>query len=414
MSKKIFSAFGFMILLNVLVKLYWVFGIEVWTQNLLGLDSYGNYFAILNYTWLALILADFGLTQYNTRIISANSEELQKIFPSLFTLKLILGVFFTSFLFSLAGIFNFSAEQFHILAFVATTQVLLSLTLFLRSNISALQLFKTDALLSVADKFIMGLACTWFIFFSESFTRNQFMSAQVAGLALAAFFALIAIIWKFPKLNWTPDFKLAFQILKKAAPYSVFIALMSIYTRMDGFMIEQLLPNGTYHSGVYASAYRLLDAASMFSYLLAGILLPIFSKEIANKISSTPTFIKANLIILIPCIILPLGVSIYKSEIYHFLYPNIYSDYGAEVLNLLSFSFIPLSLVIVFGTYITALGNVRSLNIISFTCVVLNGILNYWLIPDYQAIGASWATIATQGLMAISCIYLSIKHSFKL
>jgi hypothetical protein len=39
-----------------------------------------------------------------------------------------------------------------------------------------------------------------------------------------------------------------------------------------------MLPDGKIQSSIYASAYRLLDAANMIAYLFAGLLLPLFAR----------------------------------------------------------------------------------------------------------------------------------------
>ena len=55
---------------------------------------------------------------------------------------------------------------------------------------------------------------------------------------------------------------------------------MACYYRIDSVMLERMLPDGTgaVQSGVYASAFRLMDTLAMIAYLFSVILLPLFSK----------------------------------------------------------------------------------------------------------------------------------------
>ncbi|MEZ4982583.1 MAG: hypothetical protein R2769_13570 [Saprospiraceae bacterium] len=55
---------------------------------------------------------------------------------------------------------------------------------------------------------------------------------------------------------------------KKSLPFALVILLMSLYTRMDVIMIENMLEDGKYQAGVYGAGYRLLDASNMIGYLL--------------------------------------------------------------------------------------------------------------------------------------------------
>ena len=78
-------------------------------------------------------------------------------------------------------------------------------------------------------------------------------------------------------------------ILKKSYPYAILTLLMASYNRFDAILLERLLPNGSQQAGIYAQAFRILDAAAMFALLFAGLLLPMFSKMIKkcnNKLFS--------------------------------------------------------------------------------------------------------------------------------
>ena len=76
-------------------------------------------------------------------------------------------------------------------------------------------------------------------------------------------------------------------------------------------------------------------------------------------------------------------------------------------------SFIAISCNYIFGTLLTANGNLKTLNKIAFAGVVLNVGLNLILIPLYKAYGAAIASLITQALTAVAQILLS-KTYFKL
>ena len=44
---------------------------------------------------------------------------------------------------------------------------------------------------------------------------------------------------------------------------------MGVYTRTDVVMVERLLPDGKMQAGIYASAYRLLDAVNVAGFLFS-------------------------------------------------------------------------------------------------------------------------------------------------
>ncbi|MDX5319522.1 MAG: polysaccharide biosynthesis C-terminal domain-containing protein, partial [Bacteroidota bacterium] len=64
----------------------------------------------------------------------------------------------------------------------------------------------------------------------------------------------------------------------------------------------------------------------------------------------------------------------------------------------------------IFGTLLTAKSELKLLNYISVCGLVLNVVLNAILIPKYQAIGAVYATIATQSLVTLASIWFCLKY----
>ena len=77
--------------LNLLIKPFWIFGIEVSVQNLVGTEAYGLYFTLFNLTFIFNMLLDMGTTSFNNRSIARDKEALQHYFPRILTLRLLLG-----------------------------------------------------------------------------------------------------------------------------------------------------------------------------------------------------------------------------------------------------------------------------------------------------------------------------------
>ena len=62
----------FLLFLNLLVKPFWILGIDREVQNLLGDASYGTYQALFNFSYLFYILLDLGITNFNSRAVSCS------------------------------------------------------------------------------------------------------------------------------------------------------------------------------------------------------------------------------------------------------------------------------------------------------------------------------------------------------
>ncbi|NNF21747.1 MAG: polysaccharide biosynthesis protein, partial [Saprospiraceae bacterium] len=55
-------------LVNLIIKPFYIFGIEVSVQNILGAETYGLFFSLFNFTYLFQIINDMGLQHYNAKV----------------------------------------------------------------------------------------------------------------------------------------------------------------------------------------------------------------------------------------------------------------------------------------------------------------------------------------------------------
>jgi len=82
-----------------------------------------------------------------------------------------------------------------------------------------------------------------------------------------------------------------------------------------------------------------------------------------------------------------------------------YSDTTPEAATafaLLIWCFVAVCTTYIFGTLLTAGGDLALLNRLAAAGAVVNIGLNLWLIPRHQAVGAAWASLITQGCMALA------------
>ena len=70
MQKKFITNLLILLCLNLLIKPFWILVIEPHVQNSVGNGSYGEYFAIANFSFLLNILLDFGITNFNNKNIA--------------------------------------------------------------------------------------------------------------------------------------------------------------------------------------------------------------------------------------------------------------------------------------------------------------------------------------------------------
>ena len=397
----------FLLAVNLLIKPFYLFGIDRTVQNTVPMGDYGLYFALFNFTFLFQIINDFGIQNFNNRNIAQHRHLLDKYFPNLLILKALLGFLYLSLVFFTAWIAGYGLRFLPLLAVIAVNQILNSLVLFLRSNLSGLGKYRLDSLLSIMDRLLLILICgvlLWAPAFHGQFRIEWFAWSHTAALGATAVLAFWLVHRQLSGLRFRFHWPFLLLLLRRSAPYALAVFLTSIYNRIDGVMVERLLPDGQIEADIYASAFRLFEASNMIGFLFAGLLLPIFSGMLRQGETVSSLVQMSFRLIGAGAIVLFCGIFFYRTEVMTALYDS-GSVYSGRVLIYLMGGFFAVCGTYIFGTLLVANGSLRQLNYIFAASLLLNVVLNLALIPKYKAEGAAIATCITQfGVLACELI----------
>ena len=404
--------------LNLLVKPLYIFGIDRVVQNEVGPIEYGYYFALLNFVYLFQIFNDLGVQNFSHTHFSRYPAIIEKYLPRVFGLKVLTAGFFILLTLLFAWISGYPIKSNRILQLIILNQVFASVIILLRTVFSASGFYSIDSIFSSLDKFLMicVVGTMLWILQVESFQIEYFVIAQSVCFLISIMAALVLLTHKgLLKSHW-PIFRGPFIIwmVRRSAPFALVLLLMTLYTRMDGVMIERLLADGKAQAGIYAASYRVLDAFNMLGLLFAGLLLPMFSKildrhdALVNLISTSFGLLSA----------ISIGVSVicwfYADYIVSTLYINT-SEEWSLVFQYLMVTFVAVSWSYIFGTLLTARHSMRTMNSIFMMGLCINLCLNLLLIPSYKSLGATWATLVTQFAVSLGLlIYCNVKLSLNI
>jgi len=403
MQKKFVANLALLLSLNLLIKPIYILGIDRAVQNEVGAASYGVYFAIFNFSFLLTIILDFGITNFNNKNIAQNNHLLTKHFSSLVGLKLLLALIYIVVTITVGFLIGYDTRLMKLLLVQGFNMFLVFFILYLRSNLAGLHLFKTDSLISILDRLILIFLCMAMLKMGVFKGENgimYFVYAQTVSYLLTTITAFVIILRKTHHFRITLNKAFSLMILKKSLPFAILTLLMSFYNRIDTVMIERMLPDGDVQTGIYAQAFRLLDATNMIAFLTAGMLLPIFSRMLKYHESVEPLVKLISTLLLGPAIVIGIGCFVYSKELMGLLY-KVHIDESARIFSLLMLSFIAVSTTYIFGTLLTANGNMKQLNYMAALGMVLNIIFNYILIREYKAFGSAISSLCTQFLTAI-------------
>ncbi len=426
MQKKLLSGLFWVLLANLLVKPFWILGVEVGVQNAVGNEVYGFYFSIFNLAYILNILLDLGVTNFNTRNIAQHPQLIGKHLSGILGIKVCLLGLYLVVAFTAGALLGYGSQEFRLLAWLTLCQFLNSLILYLRSNFEGLLLFRWDSLFSVLDRVLMILICGCLLWgpLREGFNIYWFVYAQAIAYGLTALlaFAIIARKAHFRRLRW--DHRFFLVILKQSAPFALLVLLMASYNRIDPILLRRLASDA--EAGIYAGAFRLLDALTMVCYLVSVPLLPVFSKIFADmgrrqpacdttqppSHPATQPLQDALRLVFWPMMLFAAGAAVlcalWAEPLMALLYHGSGEPY-VPVFRIVIFGLIPIGLTYIFGTLLTADGRLRQLNLFAASSLVLNVAVNLLLIPRFGAVGSAWASLTAQSFMALAQVGLSIR-----
>jgi len=336
MKKEFTANILFLIGINLLIKPFYALAIDTSVQNIVGPEAYGLFLAIFNFVYIQQIFADLGIQNFNNRNISRNPEQLVEQLPKILSSKILFTLGFITITLLTSWIFGYLQHFDEILVWVIASQATLSFLLYLRTNISGTGKYFTDSFISVLDKLILII---WMSY----------------------------VIWVHPSL----------------------VLLMAGYSRMDGIMLEQILNDDALAAGKYARSFRLYDTVNNFTFLFAVLLLPMFSKMIKTRENVQELVTWAFKLLAMVSLFSIVMIYFRGEEILRLFYVNVDSGFPVT-LFLLMIAGLALSLNYIYGTLLTANGNIRILNI-----------------------GAAFATVLTQFLVLLLQVIFSYKY-FKL
>lgn len=420
MQRKFLLNLILLIAINLLIKPLAIFGIDAQVQNRVGYEDYGIYFSLFNFTYLFNILLDLGITNFNIKNVAQFPILSKRYIGKLISLRILLFLVYVVLILTVGFAIDFRGERITILGFLIINQFLLSSILFFRSYFSGMLKFALDAFFSVFDKLLLIFICGYYLYIDQSatFSIYHFIFSQTFAylISIAVILLLLSKKVGFQSFKVRPNFSIA--IFKQALPYALLTLAMTAYTRIDAVLLERIHPNGALETGIYAQAYRILDAFVMFTFLFNTLLFPIFSTLHAKKEDIRPLLMTASKLLFTLALAVVLGSIFFAENILSLFYSEL-DETSVRVFQLLIISFLPISAIQVFGTLHTASGNLRFLNVLSLIGFLVSVGLNVFLIPEFGAVGTAITCIVTHLVIALSQIvytkmYFHLKTAWKM
>jgi O-antigen/teichoic acid export membrane protein len=311
-----------------------------------------------------------------------------------------------------------------------TTPVLLGAALWLQLLLAALWLMVAGWLAGLGLLFIFSLALIPLALYTpfsaalrahERMDQFLWLNLAVAALQVAAVVVFVQTVDDLPALAWAligvqtvgallaallclrtvPRFAVAWQwdgeivltVLRAAFPLALLTALALIYQRLGVLALTALTDEST--TGWYSVAARVVEGLKLGHYALTGALLP--------RLARSPNFTDTRRVwvgLLAVSALMALAVTLLAQPLITLLFGARYQP-AAEVLPVLGWTLVPYSLSAYLSVQLVA-RNVEYWVLLGTALTLIASLaLHNWLIPAFGLLGAGWAMVVSECVLAL-------------
>ncbi|MBM3213275.1 flippase, partial [Candidatus Poribacteria bacterium] len=355
-------------------------------------DDLGKYFTAL---WLANLLAaitELGLYTPIIREVAADRSKASQVISNALVIRLFLSIFTLIILVILAR-FMYSRDMAPIIYILGISETISALTQLFWRIFRAFERMEFEAISLLLERFLVFSLGLLVVIISRSVIA---FSMVALGASILNFVITLGImLWKFsrPSLKFL-DIKLCRHLLEQALPFALSGALSTIYLRIDGLMLKQILgTDGNLAMGWYGTGYNLVMSLTIIPGAFTGAIFPVMAR-MSNSSANALSFLytKSLKLMLILAFPLAVGMTFLADNIVLIMYPS--KDFSIQdqealsrVLEILIWAGALTFLNFVLITILRAANKRRAFLIIMVMSLTANIISNILLIPIYKHTG---------------------------
>ena len=372
-------------------------GYFVLLARLLGAGQFGIFSGATALVGIVLPYSALGSGTLFMRYVSQDKEQLSVYWGNIILSTVVIGTVLTILLHLLAPHVLDPASASIIIPIAISNCILGQLVLCVSQAFQTFDLMRTSALLNLLTNFMRMVAAAAALFMFTQATALQWalLSLLVSSLAVISGVALFS--YKFTKPRF--DLRLFRSRASEGFNFSMGGSAQSIYNDIDKTLLSHF--GLTVQNGIYTLAYRVVDISTMPITALDVAALPRYFRQSSENLASVPAL---SLRLAKRAALLGLGMSICMFVAAPLVPHLVGHEFSASVGALRWLCLIPAfrGAHQLTGTAITGMGYQRFRTIFQFTAAFFNLGLNLWLIPAHGWLGAAWASLATDGLLAVA------------
>jgi O-antigen/teichoic acid export membrane protein len=369
----------------------------------LGPGHYGSFTVMINLTAIVSVVLDLGFNVLFVREGARHQAEIQRYMRNVMSIRLLMSV--AAFVLLAALVIPLGLGNLLVPGFVL--MVLTSYATLLRNGLYAIQQLGFEAVGVVLESLVL-LAL---VVYGGRTQQNvaYFVWAYAAQFGFSCVY-FVTVLW-FKRVA-VPGWRFEPALLRtwfwKGLPFALTFVLTILYFRIDQPLIYVI--RGETESALYGAAYKPIEALLFVPMTFLSVVFPVLAvyhrERPSEMIDTVNRFYKALLLMGVPTSV---GIFVLAYPLTPLLLGHDFIA-SAPALRVLALT---LGIAFVNNAFIGALN--ASDRQASFTwaagwSLVANLVLNLTLIPLFGYQGASWATVATELVLAIAGWTLTARH----
>lgn len=394
-KNSVLANLSWIVFANIIVKPMWFFFL-IFSARILGPEDFGKFNFALSFVLIFSILYELGMDLFTVREVSINKQQSSHLLGNSLLLKAILIPIVASLIILIINLLGYSDVTIKAVYWSILYILFITTANYLRSFFRGFEKINYEAITIFIEKIILCLLGGFALVFNSGVL--EFLKLLALGSLMSFIFTAMILFIKLVKPDFSFDFRLMKEILKKAMPFALMNIFILIYFRIDMVMLS-LMQNETI-VGLYSSSYRIME---MLLVIPAIIMIPIYPamsrltvKDRAKFRELSQASVKGILLVSLPVTLI---IFFLAFQFMRLFYGN--SDYlsATGALKILVFSLPFNGLTTVFATMLAANNKQILTTRNTAICAVFNIVLNIILIPKYSFWGAAIATLATEGFL---------------
>jgi O-antigen/teichoic acid export membrane protein len=384
--------------------------LSIYIARKLGDVTFGKYSFALGFTAIFAVLSDLGYNTLLIREVARDKSQASKYLNNVLCLRALLSLVILAFIVITINLMGYPADTKNVVYLFGIYTLITSFSAIFKVTFRAFEKMEYEAGITIFTNIIrvsLGLLVL-FLGYGLKEVALLFLFSGILDFLLS----FLVCERKFVKPKIELDFDFWMSTIKVALPLSMLSIFGLIYVRIDTVMLSMM--KGDAVVGWYNAAYGLVLAFKPIPQLFMNALFPLMSSYfVSSKDSLKVVYEKLFKYLFILGLPLAVGITLLADRFILLFYGEQFY-HSIIALQILAWDALLIFLYMGSAFILVSIDKQNQMAVIAGCTALINVILNLFLIPSFSYVGAAIATIAAEGFLLLSYMYLDSRYSYKI